>query len=150
MAALLAVWLLVQGVGVVLDGVRLERERDALGDEILEVFQRTFPEVKRVVNAKVQMERQLANLRKSHGSLQNDFLRLLVGGTAALGQVNGIEVKRMRYQNGRLDLDLVLADMSGLDPLRQALQAQGSLEASIVSAASREGVVEGKIRITGK
>ena len=149
-AALLAVWAVLQGAGVVVDGIRLEQEHDALGAQVTEVFRSTFPEVKRVVNARVQMERGLADLRKRHGSLQEDFLRLLVGGTAALRQVNGIEVKRMRYQNGRLDLELVLADMSGLDPLRQALQAQGSLEANIVSAASREGVVEGKIRITGK
>ncbi len=114
------------------------------------MFRDTFPDVKRVVNARVQMERRLKDLRKSQGSLQEDFLRLLVGGASAVRQVQGIEVKRMRYQNGRLDLDLVLADMSGLDPLRQALQAEGGLEANIVSAAAREGVVEGKIRITGK
>ncbi len=149
-AALLAVWAVLQGSGVMLDGIRLERQRDDLGVQIQQLFRETFPEVKRVVNARVQMERRLADLRKSHGSLQEDFLRLLIGGTDALRQVKDIEVKRMRYQNGRLDLDLVLADMSGLDPLRRALQSQGSLEASIVSAASREGVVEGKIRITGK
>ncbi len=149
-AALLAALAVLQGAGVVLDGARLERERDDLGAQVQQVFRKAFPDVKRVVNARVQMERRLGDLRKSRGSLQDDFLRLLIGGTAALRQVNDIEVKRMRYQNGRLDLDLVLADMSGLDPLRQALQSQGSLEANIMSAASREGVVEGKIRITGK
>ena len=149
-AALLAVWVVLQGMEAVMDSVRLERKRDALAAQVQTVFRDTFPEVKRVVNAKVQMERRLKDLRKSHGSLQEDFLRLLVGGASALRQVNGIEIKRMRYQNGRLDLDLVLADMSGLDPLRQALQAEGGLEANIVSAAAREGVVEGKIRITGK
>ncbi len=149
-AALLAVWVVLQGVQAVMDGVRLERERDALAAQVQTVFRDAFPDVKRVVNARVQMERRLKDLRKSHGSLQEDFLRLLVGGAGALRQVNGVEIKRMRYQNGRLDLDLVLADMSGLDPLRQALQAEGGLEANIVSAAAREGVVEGKIRITGK
>ncbi len=149
-AALLAVWVVLQGMGAVMDGMRLERERDALAAQVQAVFRDTFPDVKRVVNARVQMERRLKELRKSQGSLQEDFLRLLVGGTSALRQVNGIEIKRMRYQNGRLDLDLVLADMSGLDPLRQALQTESGLEANIVSAAAREGVVEGKIRITGK
>ena len=149
-AALLAAWAVLQGGGVVMEGKRMEQERNALGVQIEDVFRSAFPDVKRVVNARVQMERKLTDLRKSRGSLQGDFLRLLVGGTAALRQVSGVEVKRMRYQNGRLDLDLVLQDMSGLDPLRQALQSQGSLNASIVSAASREGVVEGKIRITGK
>ncbi len=149
-AALLAAWAVLQGGGVVMEGKRMEQERHVLGVQIEDVFRSTFPDVKRVVNARVQMERKLKDLRKSRGSLQEDFLRLLVGGTAALRQVSGVEVKRMRYQNGRLDLDLVLQDMSGLDPLRQALQSQGRLNASIVSAASREGVVEGKIRITGK
>ena len=149
-AAVLAVWLVIQGFGVVLEGVRLERERQQLSAQIEGVFRDSFPSVKRVVNAKVQMERGLADLRKSRGSMQEDFIRLLIGGAKALRRLDDIEVRRIRYQSGRLDLELALADMSGLEPLREALSAEGTLQAKVVSAASREGVVEGKIRITGK
>ena len=136
------------------DWVSMEQElqshREVVAAQIEDVFRDSFPSVKRVVNAKVQMERGLEDLRKSRGSMQEDFIRLLIGGAKALRRLNNIEVKRIRYQSGRLDLELALADMSGLEPLREALSAEGTLQAKVVSAASREGVVEGKIRITGK
>jgi len=92
----------------------------------------------------------LADLKKDKGDLEDDFLTLVAGGARELARVDGVELKRMHYRNGRLDLDLTLNDMGVLDPLRQALQGAGNLNASIVSAASRDGVVQGKIRITGK
>jgi len=149
-AAMLAVWLVVVIALGVSETWRLGRERDTLAGQIEQVYRDAFPEVKRVVNPKVQMERGLADLKKDKGDLEDDFLTLVAGGARELARVDGVELKRMHYRNGRLDLDLTLNDMGVLDPLRQALQGAGNLNASIVSAASRDGVVQGKIRITGK
>ena len=149
-AAMLAVWLLLVMMGGFLQTWDLRRERQALAERIQQVFRQTFPDVRRVVDAKVQMERQLAKLRKEQGNSPTGFLALLTAGAISLQQVDGVEIQGLQYRQGRLELDLTLPSMSRLDPLRQALQQAGELDASVVSARAREGLVEGKIRITGK
>ena len=67
-----------------------------------------------------------------------------------LARVDGLVLTRMHYRNGRLDLDLTLNDRGALDPLRQALQGTGHLNASIALSETRDGVAQGKLRITGK
>lgn len=149
-AAMLAVWLVVVIALGVSETWRLGHERDALAAQIEQVYRDAFPQVKRVVNPKVQMERGLADLSKDKGDLEDDFLTLVVGSARELARVDGLELKRMHYRNGRLDLDLTLNDMGALDPLRQALQATGHLNANIALSETRDGVAQGKIRITGK
>jgi hypothetical protein len=74
---------------------------------------------------------------------------MLAAAARGLQGVSGVDIQGLQYRQGRLDLDVTLTSMSGLDPLRQALEQGGNIDAQ-VSARSREGVVEGKVRITGK
>jgi len=148
-AALLGIWLAVAMAGSFLETWRLERESQALAEQIRSVFSEAFPEIKRVVRPRVQMERELDALRKEQGSDGSGFLTLLAAAAKGLQGVNGVDIQGLQYRQGRLELDVTLASMSGLDPLRQSLEQAGNLDAQ-VSARSREGVVEGKVRITGK
>jgi len=149
-AAVLAVWLLAIFALGVMETWRLGHERDALAAQIEQAYRDAFPEVKRVVNPKVQMERGLADLSKNKGDLEDDFLTLVAVSAPELARVDGLELKRMHYRNGRLDLDLTLNDRGALDPLRQALEGTGHLNASIALSETRDGVAQGKLRITGK
>jgi general secretion pathway protein L len=148
-AALLGIWLVVSMAGSFLETWRLERESGALAERIRSVFSLAFPEVKRVVRPRVQMERELDALRKERGGDGGGFLAMLAAAARGLQGVSGVDIQGLQYRQGRLDLDVTLTSMSGLDPLRQALEQGGNIDAQ-VSARSREGVVEGKVRITGK
>ena len=85
-----------------LDGVqvlRLSRERDQLRAQAESIFRATFPEAKVVVDARLQMERNLAELRRSRGlAAGDDFLaRLTRAGRDAAAPVRAID-----YANGEL------------------------------------------------
>ncbi|HUI99359.1 MAG TPA: type II secretion system protein GspL [Usitatibacter sp.] len=79
----------------------LSRERAALAARAEAVFRGAFPEAKAVVDARLQMERNLAELRRSRGLASgDDFLaRLTDAARASHGPVRAIE-----YANGRLVL----------------------------------------------
>jgi general secretion pathway protein L len=79
----------------------LARERSALHARTDAIFRAAFPEAKAVVDPRLQMERNLAELRRSHGLASgDDFLaRLTAAARATPGPVRGIE-----YANGKLEV----------------------------------------------
>ena len=146
-AALLAGWLLL-GVGTrIIDYQRLDHEQQTLQTKIEQVYRQTFPTDKNIVNPRVQMERHLAELGGGSGT---GFLELLSQTGPTLKATPGLEVKSLRSQNGELELELHMQDLQGLDQLKQRLSAAGPLSVEIVSAASRDGKVEGRLKIKGK
>ena len=147
-AALLA-GTLILGVGTrIIDYRRLDHEQQALHDQIEQVYRQAFPSDKNIVNPRVQMERHLAELGGSNSG--TGFLELLSQAGPALKATPGLEVKSLRSQNGELELDLNMKDLQGLDQLKQRLTAAGPLSVEIVSAASRDGKVEGRLKIKAK
>jgi len=87
---------------VAFDGVqawRLGRERDQLRAQAESIFRATFPEAKVVVDARLQMERNLAELRRSRGiAAGDDFLARL---TRAARDA-AVPVRAIDYAHGEL------------------------------------------------
>lgn len=102
-----AAWALVAAIAILqlaFDGARtwsLSRERAALAARAEVVFRQAFPEAKAVVDPRLQMERNLAELRRSRGLASgDDFLaRLTQAARASHGPVRAID-----YANGRIEL----------------------------------------------
>ncbi len=140
---------LILGVGTrIIDYRRLDHEQQALQDKIEQVYRQAFPTDKNLVNPRVQMERHLAELGGS--SSGTGFLELLSQAGPALKATPGLEMKSLRGQIDELELELNMQDLQGLDQLKQRLTAAGPLSVEIVSAASRDGKVEGRLKIKGK
>lgn len=118
-AVLVAAALAVHVLGTLGDWLRLSQENRQLRAEMRQVFQEVFPQTQAIVDPSLQMQRQLADLRRAHGYVESgDFLHAL---GAVAGQVGG--VKELSYENNRLTLAQPLA--ADLDGLRNALAAQG-------------------------
>ncbi|HEY2627473.1 MAG TPA: type II secretion system protein GspL [Usitatibacter sp.] len=98
-AALAAVIALLQVGFVALDAWRLERERTSLEAERESIFRTAFPEAKVVVDPDLQMSRNLADLKRSHGVVvEDDFLvRLTRAAKESTGTAKSIE-----YSSGKL------------------------------------------------
>jgi general secretion pathway protein L len=79
----------------------LARERSALRARAESIFRAAFPQAKAVVDPRLQMERNLAELRRTRGLASgDDFLaRLTEAARAAPGPARAIE-----YANGKLEL----------------------------------------------
>ncbi len=81
---------------------RLERERSALAARAEAIFRSAFPEAKVVVDPRLQMERNLAQLRRSRGlAAGDDFLASLT----RAARDSGAPVRAVRYANGRVEIE---------------------------------------------
>ncbi len=148
-AALAAVLLLIQGGMTVAEYARLNSERQALAQQIEQVYLKTFPDARKVVNARAQMEERLKELRGG-GTDEAGFMGLLANIGPSLKETPSVEVQRISYNEEKIDLALLIADLQGLDKLKQRLVAQSGVSVDIQSAASRDGRVEALLQIKGK
>jgi general secretion pathway protein L len=96
---LAAVIALIQLAFAGVDAWRLERERASLEARREAIFRGAFPEAKVVVDPDLQMQRNLAELRRGHGQpVADDFLGKL---TRAAREPGGT-AKSIEYANGKL------------------------------------------------
>lgn len=146
--ALAAIWLALElGLGI-FDYHRLAGQRQALEQRTVAIYRQTFPQAQRVVDPRVQMERHLQALRGGSSADAAGFLTLLGGAAEALRAIPGGKLRSLSYHGGRLELDLRLADMQGLDRLKHSLGARGGLSADILSATSDNGKVDARLRVS--
>lgn len=147
-AAMLGAWFVISVGLAFFKYHQLANEDKLLRQQITQVFKSTFPETTRVVNPQVQMQRALDALRVQGGGAE--FLQLLGTSTPHLAQMAGLELTRMSYREGRLDMALVIGDLQRLDQLKQRLTDQAKLNVEIQSAASKENKVEARLQIKGQ
>ncbi|MCG5499896.1 type II secretion system protein GspL [Ectothiorhodospira lacustris] len=126
----------------------LQAEQDRLDREITQVFERTFPG-SRVVDPRRQMQSALNSLQQGQGGgpATSGLDALLTVAGPALAAEQGLTIQSLRYQPGRLDLDLHLADLRSLDRLRQQLESTVGWSVEIQSASTREDRVDSRILI---
>ncbi len=89
------------------------------------ILQETFPQIRVVVDAPLQMAREVVSLRQSSGQLAAHDLEAMLG---TLGQAlpTGVAAPRQwQYQPGQLQLQNLELSVSEQDALRQSLSAKG-------------------------
>jgi general secretion pathway protein L len=145
-AILLLVILLLQGGIAIQEYYQLSSEEAELTTAIEQIYRKTFPDARKVVDPKVQMEQRLAELR--HGGSGGGFLGLLSQAGPIIKQAQGIGVESLRYNQSVLEIELLLADFQVLDKLKQAL-IQGGLSVNITTANAQDGKVRSQLRIQG-
>ena len=105
-----------------------------------QVLQTTFPHVPVIVDAPVQMQRELDMLRSNSGALSTSDLEALLAASASIGSIQN--AKSLQFQDKQLRI-------SGLDLSAEALtDAQQSLEASgyLLTRDSADLVLSAKAR----
>lgn len=145
-AAMLALWLILIVVNSISEYISLNAENEAYRNKITELYKKTFPATKRVVNARVQMEQQLKALRASTVS-DEGFLSLMAEVGGSLAKVKGLDIQSLSYKQGKLDLDIKLGDLQQLDNLKQMLVAIQGIEVDVQSATVKNNKLESRIRI---
>lgn len=140
---------LLQLATVAVESWQLTQEQQRLRAEQLRLFQQAVPGVNRIVNPRVQLQNRLAEL--SRGDDAADFLSLLQKTAEVLIEVPELRLEGLRFQAGRLELQLEGSDLNRFDALRQGLEARGDLQVQMrttrreeravsrVSVQSREG-----------
>ncbi|MBN8766431.1 MAG: type II secretion system protein GspL [Thiobacillus sp.] len=127
----------------------LSREKQTLQATMEKHFRAAFPDARVVVDAPLQMQRNLAELRGAAGQMSpTDFLPLLARTAAALdaGSRNGL--RAIHYEAGQLRLDLPVTDRAAAEQLLQRL-ADAGLSSQLQSVSGTAPQSMARIAITG-
>jgi general secretion pathway protein L len=150
-AALLLAGLLLAGISTGFDYYRLTREQARLSADIEALYKQTFPNARRIVDPRAQMEQQLKQLQRRAGGGDISFLGMFAETANVVRSASGIRVEGASYRDGRLDLDLQADSLQLLDTFKQALDNSGSMSAEIQSATTdSDQKVKSRIRIEVK
>ena len=123
-----------------------KQQSASLSQEIKKVFRDAFPEIKRIVDPKVQMEQQLGLLKKDGKIGHAAFLSLMEYPAAALKQTDGNNIESISYRDGQLDLKLILKDLQSLDAIKKDIESQ-NYSVEIKSANANGNQITSHLRI---
>lgn len=147
-AILLGIWFVLGFGKNLVEQHQLKAERAGLRAQSERLYRQTFPGVKRVVNARVQMEQKLKKLRGSgNAATGSDFLELLAAASPIVGTEKGVSLENVSYRKGLLTLKVAAGSLSQLDAVKQKIEQSPGLKAELKSADSAQGKASGQIRI---
>lgn len=140
----IAALLVVQLLGLNLWAWQLRRQVSDKQAKLVSVLQTTFPQVRAVLDAPLQMEREVQTLRSQAGKAGDTDLEPLMLAAAAAWPLGRPPVDALRYEPGRLSLSAVGWAADEVDRFRAQLrgggyaveQAEGRLNISRVSRAA--------------
>ena len=140
---------LIVGAQVLATGAdwwRLNHEKKNLAAEMEKTFKSAFPDAKVVVDAPLQMQRNLDELRRASGQAQpNDFLPLLA---KALPLVkSATEIEAVSFDQCTLKIDALFRDENSVSEIRNQLSTVGG--ASIEASNPKGGGIATRIAISG-
>jgi len=145
-AVLLGVFLVLQISIMIGRYIYLSGEVRDLRARVEQIYRDAFPDAKNIVNPRVQMERNLKELATSAQGGES-FLKLMAQVSQPLEQTTGLQLERLAFNDGYLDLALTVGNLQDLDRLKGALLQRGQLDVEIQSASSRADHVEARVRI---
>ena len=148
-AALLAVAVVFSSLVVnVIDYYQYKERSSVLDNRIRQVFQQAFPDIKRIVDPKVQMEQQLKLMRggKAGGSAQ--FLSLFIPSASVIKDSPNTTLEGISFRDGQLDLQLTIKELQALENLKKTIE-QKRLGVEIRTANAAGDKVTSQLRISG-
>ncbi len=146
-AALAGVWLILMLAGDISEYLTLKRQSEQLQQQIVEVFRKTFPQIKRVVNPQAQMRHHLNQLRgNSEG--EGSFTTLLAQIAPAAAKMKNVHIKNLRYHQGQMELLLELPDLQSLETLKRRMSEATTWRVELKSANASDNKVQGRIQIS--
>ncbi len=123
---LLALVLGIEMLGSNLQWALLAYERTSLSREMERSFRQAFGNDAALVNAPLQMQRNLADLRHSAGIQDDgDFLALATGASAILADLPANCVRELHYESGRLDVEIALPSVDAARGMQARLRGMG-------------------------
>ena len=150
-AGALAATLLVANFAITLaESIQLNNQAEDLQKQIEALYLEAFPGAKvQTVQGIIESEtkRRLAALKGGGGTSSSEFLTLLSAVGERFSKTQGLELQRISYRSGKLDVALTISDLQKLDSLKQQIMESNKVSVDIQSATSRNGKVQARIQI---
>ena len=129
---------------------RLAEQNRQMYAQIVKIYKRAFPQSRKIVNPRVQMEQKLKELKGAGGSSSNDLLFLLAESFGSLDNTGTVSIQSITYRNHRMDISLDSKNLQAIENLNRELNKNPNIRAEIVSSSSEKDRVSGNIRIEGR
>lgn len=114
--------LILQFSGIVYNWAHLSFEKKALLSEMAHIFRTTFPEARVIVDAPLQMQRKLEEMRQQGGS---DFIAQLASISLQIDQLPPGSLSGIDYSQAGLDLVIDFPGEDALEDFRRKLEQAG-------------------------
>ncbi len=136
--------LTIEVIGTHIEWALLTIEKQTLTQNITQIFHRVFGDDSTLVDAPLQMQRNLAALRHEAGLADDtDFLSMLdTGALSEIGAIHGLS-----YESGRMEFDITLKPAADFKSLESRLKSQG-FGVKITDTQDTGNGMQGKISLT--
>ncbi len=114
--------LVLQFSGIVYNWAHLSLEKKALLSEMEQIFRKTFPEARIVVDAPLQMQRKLEDMKQQDGS---GFIAQLASISPQIDQLPPGSLSGIDYSQAGLDLSIDFPSMDALEDFKRKLVQAG-------------------------
>jgi general secretion pathway protein L len=150
-ASLAAVWLVLHlGLGA-FKLSQLKAENQLTKAKIEKIYKKAFPQSRKIVNPRVQMEQKLKELKSGSGSSNQGLIFLLAESFGTLGSdKNNIDLKTLTFRNNRMDIGLEGSNLQAIENLNNNLNKNTSIKSEISSSSSEKNKVKGNLRIESR
>jgi len=101
----------------------LSQHMHSVQDQIVAIYKRQFPDAASVIAPRQRIQQKLHKLSSSVSD--NPFLLMIANIGKGLNQAEGIQLKRMDYQNGLMTIEISAASSDSFAALNDALERQG-------------------------
>ena len=146
-ASLSAIWLCMHLGMASVQYNKFEEDNKKLQVEIDNIYKKAFPQSKRVVNARVQMEQELDKLKGlSTADSNTGLIALLSDSSTALSTEKSVAIQSINYRNNTIDIEITANNLQNIEQLGKKLNSN-RLSAEIISSSSDKNQVKGNIRI---
>ncbi len=130
------------------DWAWLAWQKHALQAQMTQTFKTAFPDAKAIVDAPLQMRRNLADLKRARGEAQPGDLLPQLANAVPIARAAGGTAHGVQYERGKLQLDLRLPQVQAAEALNQRLSAAG-VRARVESVNPTPGGALARVTLTG-
>lgn len=125
----------------------LRQEINEVTQKSEELFRKTFPDVKRLVQPLVQAQQKLDQRMAANGRATDGLLDLLLALGEAKQKNKSIEFKNLEYRQNSMVVHLEGKSVAQIEAFKQQLESDGNTNTDILSTVSKEDKVEARIKI---
>lgn len=137
---------LLARIGVDLyENYALYRQNEILEQEIVKVFHEAFPDVRRIVNPRLQMEQGLKQLRT--GAIDAGAFQTMLSSLAAAIPGAGATLDEITFRDDFLLVTCTTKDFAGLDRLKAKFSENRDVRVELISSGSRDNKVSARFKL---
>ena len=123
----------------------LYKKNNQIDREIVQIFQRTFPDVKRIINPRLQMEQQIKALRA--GTVDAGQFQMLLSSVARVMPLVRATLEEITFRDQTLLITCTTENFAGLDKLKQHFAQDPSVRVELISSGSKDNKVSARFKL---